>query len=455
MTAPALSSVVPRLPVVLGMLFAAVSVYVGRLAATGQTRTLSLVLIALLAAVAAHLKPRTLLVITIVASPFPLFMQGMGAPLTPLLVAGTIIAAAAAGAAHARVPRSYVVVLFALAVAMLVSLWRGASSDSAEDITAAVRIVVGMALFLLCVVLLRPRDVPAAFRGIALSGLLVFAVTAMQLLEPSLSLPGMRGGFGTVNVGESGLAADLRVGGPIGDYELLAEFFAVTGTTALFLATTESRRRVLWLTAYATAWLGVTLTATRSGLVLLVLGTAAIALRAGARGRRFVVLGAVGAAGIVGAAVPMLQVAFQTGYGFERLAGTSFEGGFGQTLNRARVWDEFLAALPSTGDLVLGSGPSFDWAWYGIYPHNLALTLAISLGLAGAAAFAALLAVIALRAFRAWRASRTPSAYLVLVLLAVFVVNELKVEFVRLYNYEWFVWALLGVCAAAARDAHD
>jgi hypothetical protein len=434
-----------------------VSIELGRFTAANSVRMISLVLVAVAAPLLAQLSPTRLVTLTIALSPLPLYMQGVRASLTLGLIIGVWLAwlIQRSDARLVGLSRGFGAPVTAVAITTLVALARGQSARTSQDLIAAGKLFVGLAIFAACLLTLRSTaDVRRGFVAIGAAGAIVFAVSLFQLTFASVHVPGLVTGVGSVQAGDPGVATNLRVGGPIGDYELLGEFFGLVGTVAIFLGMSgNGPSRLRWFLLLPMSVIGIAMTSTRSGLVILVLGAAACLVtrpNATRRVRRAALL----LAGLVFIALPAigeLQARFGTGYLFERVAALPHRGGLLYALDRAAVWHFFWNQLPPRGDLLFGSGPAFDYARFGTYPHSLPLTLVFTVGVLGAAAFCSLLLLIEVRCLRAWRSHRSSFALLGAVLIGLFALNEIKVEYVRVFNYQWFVWALLGVAAASSR----
>jgi hypothetical protein len=433
---------------------ATLSLQIGRLVASGSVRWLAVAVVGVVALALANVKPKTILFVTIVASPLPLYVQGLGVSLTVGLVLGIWLAVALEATRERTSMISagkYAFAVSALAVAAVCALIRGDEARLGPDLAAFGRLFVGIALFAACAQLIRTRDdLRRAYIAFGAAGAVIFVVTAAQLLAPSVVIPGLVTSVGTVQTDLYGIATNLRVGGPIGDYELLGEFFALIGSVAAFFAVrTRSLTRLGWIVLLFVAMLGIAGTSTRSGFFVLLLGS--LVSFATARTRAVVALAVTAGVGsllVVFPALHLMKSRFSSGFLFERIDQIDRGGSVFDLLGRADVWTMFLHQTPKGFDALLGAGPAFDYSRFGTYPHSLPLTLFFTVGLVGAFAFYGLLATISVRCVRAWRQTREPLALLGALLVALFVVNELKIEFVRSFNYEWFVWGLLGVCAA-------
>jgi len=446
----------PALLVAAFTVAAAVSIQLGRMVAAGSVRNVGLLVIVVGVAVAAHLTPMQFLSFSLVVAPLPLFMQGLGVSLTVGLVVGLWLLIAAHPPRTAVASTRPVALVVVLLVALyLVALARGATDNLAADVGAFARAAVGIALFAACLVVVRtPQQIRQAFAAIAGAGAFVLGVTLVQLAAPGVPIPGLVGGVGTVQQDLYGIENNLRVGGPLNDYELLGEFFALTAVTALVLCLTTAtlRRRVMWFSLSAALVFGLITTSTRSGLFLLAVATC-VAVAFLRRRVNMVHLAVPLAVSVVlfEPLIRLFQGEFRTAFLFERVRTLATSSSAFEALGRAELWRDFWAVRPRGLDLVFGQGVAFDYESFATFPHSLPLTLIFSVGALATAAFYALLVLLGYRGFARWRHEGSELGLLAALLVATFAINELKIEFVRVFNYEWFVWGLLGVCAAAGR----
>ncbi len=436
-----------------------VSLEAGRFVAGGSVRNLSLILGLVVAGALAQLEPRGVLAVTLALTPLPLYVHGLHVSLLVPLVAGVWLSVlarstATANVVHSLALRGYGLPLLAVAATSLIALWRGSSDRTGADLGALGRLAVGMALFAACLFVIRSsRELRLALVALGASAGIVLALTALQLAAPSLHIPGLLStDAGTVQQNLYGIASNLRVTGPLGDYELLAEFFALAGSMGAYLGLRSSgRARLAWLSLVPASLAGIAATSTRSGLVVLVVGCALSVFGRRAAGRRLQLIPLAACIWLLG--LPLLhalQARAGTGFLFNRSIALPTGSGLSGFLDRGHVWPFFLDRLPHGVDLLFGRSLAFDYGTYGTYPHSLPLTLVFTVGIAGAVAFYWLLVTVFWRCVQGLR-SRAPYAGLGALLVFLFVVDQVKIEYLRVFNYQWFVWGLLGVCAATAR----
>ena len=154
---------------------------------------------------------------------------------------------------------------------------------------------------------------------------------------------------------------------------------------------------------------------------------------------------------------------------YSRLGNTTFEEGIPDT--RQATWPKAWARIKERP--LFGHGPRYhmDNAVRGArypgyeyqdYPHNLYLFLLSTIGLIGLIAF---MNVIGRPLYRCWRATSlsnssleyTAFAKIGVVIMIVFLVDQLKVEFMRmaLVDYWHFIFALFGVLVAVCDQAES
>ena len=444
--------------VCLGAVLVLLCVEAGKMVSSGSVRGISLVLGRVFAACLARLRPAGVLAVTLALSPLPLYVQGLRTSLVVALVVGVWLSLLAHSTTASAVVRSaglrgYRLPLLAVGATSVVALWRGAGDRTGADLGALGRLAVGVALFAGCLFVIRSmRDLRIAIAAVGLAGTIVLTVTMLQVALPSLHIPGLlTSDSGTVQQGLYGIARNLRVSGPLGDYELLAELFGLIGSLGAYLGLrSRGRARLAWLSLVPTSLAGIAVTSTRSGLIVLVLGCGLSVLGRGAVRRWFQLVPIGAGVWLLGfPALHLLQTHSGTGFLFNRSL-VSGGSGIAGILDRGNVWGFFLDRLPQGTDLVFGRSLAFDYERYGTFPHSLPLTLVFTVGIAGAIAFYWLLAAVLWQCARAARAG-VPYAGLGALLVFLFALDEIKIEYLRVFSYQWFVWGLLGVCAAAAR----
>ena len=271
----------------------------------------------------------------------------------------------------------------------------------------------------------------------------VLAFLALQAAFPSLALPGMSA---TSHVRYGGF---YRVGGVLGDYELLAEYLALWGVAALWLAiSSHGRKRPLWAAISIACVVGVLATGTRGGAVLYLIG-AVVVFVAQHRWRRRLRLIAI-VAGLVVLSIATSTYFSETGGLVERVRATPLTNGVTTAINREGLWAPYLVFDGPARYVVLGHGPGVRLDHLPAYPHNLYVYVYYTQGVVGLGLMAVVLgagilpAVTALVRRTEWRADAVLG-----LLVLLFAVGEIKVEFVRLFNYQLAVWCLLGLAAAA------
>jgi O-antigen ligase len=253
---------------------------------------------------------------------------------------------------------------------------------------------------------------------------------------------------------------DVRIGGPFFDYELLCEYCGLTILLLMFLlaqAKSPSRKTVVALL------LGVTVlclfaTVTRGGFVAAALGIGYLLWHIRRR-VNLVPAMIVGVASIAFLAALNWYVAEHTSAGdlLHRMQNTKFIGWMPET--RAKTWP--LAVERMMRHPIIGHGPHYDVqhgreVWY--WPHNLYLYLGNLVGIVGLGFFLWMMWTL-------WRISRPQidrlgdpdyaRAFLLVghVQLLTFLIDEIKIEYLRNPIYLFQVWVMFASIVAAYQIA--
>jgi hypothetical protein len=349
-----------------------------------------------------------------------------------------------------RLCLSGVVLTLALPIATLTSMAAsGASLGAVTGIQSPLLAVSFAALLALLIqVNLDTRDrLMLGLKTLAFSGVLVLAVTALEVFA-GVTPPGFFAASNSVYQPELGRTV-VRIGGALGDYELQAELLALVGVAAVWLGmAARGRARLLWYALAVACVAGTAVTGTRGGVVIFLLGILLIALQAGSwRSKRQVSLFLVMAAGAAWLVTSLLP-----GYGdiVARVLATSRSGGLLFIINRQGLWRPLLARLSGWREWLVGVGVGDDYRQLVVYPHSLYVYSLYVMGLLGTGVILAALGIAAWPLFtRIMRRMPLDVDGVIALLVLLLVVNEFKVEYFRLYNYQLFVWSLLGLAFAA------
>jgi len=293
------------------------------------------------------------------------------------------------------------------------------------------------------------------FQAITITSACLFA--AYELNHPGGTL--IRGWITFKNTtGTEFNTHNIRVGGPFGDFELMSEYTALSVLLVLFMwVRASSRSRRIWLGGLGLLAMFILFaTVTRGAIFALGAGLlyAAWVLR---RRLRIVPVVVVTTVLVSGFLAMNFYVSHFTRSGnlIERLGETKFVGGIpdSRVSTWHGAWERYLQHP------VIGHGPIYTlqtgirtWAW----PHNVYLYIANIIGAVGLAMFLLLF-------WKLWRISRPktddlrhPSyaeAFLVVahVQLFVFLVDEIKIDFLRNIIYQFQPWILFASIVAAHR----
>jgi O-antigen ligase len=301
------------------------------------------------------------------------------------------------------------------------------------------------------------RDFERLLAFQAVSVLLVCSVAIFEMTHPGqVLIPGWIEFTNTTS--PDAAAFGVRVGSTFYDYELLCEYCAINALLILFLFLRSGS--ILLRTAYGGLLLLVMFimfaTVTRGGIIALGVGTLYLLWLVR---RRLTMVGvtimtAGVAAGLIG--MNWFVVTYtRTGNMFERLAGSTVVGFVPD--NRRQVWPQAWNRIFEHP--LLGHGPFYSplsGAQVYHWPHSLPLYVANNVGFIGIAILAWMLWTL----FRITRPTtddlRDADSVRSFMLIAraqmvVFLVDEIKVEYLRNMNYAFQVWLMFGLMVAAHR----
>ena len=251
----------------------------------------------------------------------------------------------------------------------------------------------------------------------------------------------------------------IRMGGPFHDFELVAEFFAMNTLIILLLAIRA--KRMLIRSVY-TVLLVVNLTMmlatiTRGAFISLFIGLAYLTILSR---RDMNIVRFVAAAAAFSLLIVILEtvVAQYTTSGslFERLFQTTFERGIVPE-NRVGPW--FGAIERGMKHPFIGNGPGWDFSSgleKGLWPHNLYLFYFNITGFFGLAVFLFLLWRLFKMTTPAIGSSIVtapfPVAFLKIlhVCFVMFVIDQLKIEYLRNEKYVFFIWLIFAMIVATS-----
>ena len=253
-------------------------------------------------------------------------------------------------------------------------------------------------------------------------------------------------------------ARNVRVGGPFFDFELLSEFCAINSLLLWFLvirAKSVYRRTALMLVLLLDIFV-LFATVTRGSVIALTLGILYLAYRA-RRQLKFVPL-AIGAGTIAAAAAAMnyfVGTFTRSGFLGARLQETKFIGIVPE--DRLEVWTDawnrFLAHP------LIGYGPYYAprvGTHFTAWPHDIFLYVANLVGLFGLTFFVMILVRLFMLSRRGGINLRDPShsrAFLPVAhtMFAVFLIDEIKIDYLRNGIYQFEVWIMFAILVATHR----
>jgi O-antigen ligase len=302
-------------------------------------------------------------------------------------------------------------------------------------------------------------DLERIQRFMIISATSIFLIAVYELNHPAAEF--IHGWIDfSATVGSEFNTRNVRVGSMFHDFELLSEYCVMTMMMAIFLL---MRARTLGQTLIYGSFLvlnGFVMFATvsRGAIVSLAVGVAYL-LWITRRHLRFVPFTIVAVAAIAGFLTMNYFVANYTRSGdmFARLASTKVVQGW-MPEDRAETWAN--AWGRAMVHPLIGSGPSYRElaGWQPWWPHNVYLYYANIIGFPGMLFFVWLMFKFLTLTRPKVDDLRHPDyaqAYLIIcqVQVAMFVVNEFKIDYQRNNVYMFYVWVLFAVWAASARLA--
>ncbi len=305
-------------------------------------------------------------------------------------------------------------------------------------------------------------DLRRFMQALSITLLLSIAIGTFELIVPGRPL--IPGWILAIRNDEF-MTTNVRVSGPFQDYELFGEFMALGTFLALFItvrARTPNERffgAVLSVLAVAM----ILATVTRGAIISFVAGGLYLlwSIRKSLKFRDFVSIALVSVAAFT-ILETVLTSFTRAGSIVERMMSTYFVGmvpdsrvGWGVLWKRAML-HPWVGAGPhydlGTSGSITGKG-LHTWLW----PHNQYIYYAHTVGLLGLSAFLFIaLRLLYLSARSKGRGlhevSYAKSLMVVLhVMLAAFLLDQYKIDYLRNPSYQYFPWMLMGLIAATYR----
>lgn len=255
-----------------------------------------------------------------------------------------------------------------------------------------------------------------------------------------------------------GTSKMMRIVGPFRGYEIFAEYIALVIPLQIFVMLWEKKiyKKIFCILLLVLSCVVLLATATRGGLISVCLGLLYLGflMRKNINIKKYLI-GLILFITIFYIGITFLRISSdtQTVYMFERLKRTTFHSG-GIPDTRTEVWTTTLPIAlehPILGHGLLFKSPPL------IYPHCIYIYLIYTVGFLGLASFLWLIVKLFRYSNRNLRnnMNKTFTWGLVAVLqvdLVIFVIDEIKIEFLRNYhcNYQHFVFLLFGLLVAGS-----
>jgi O-antigen ligase len=250
---------------------------------------------------------------------------------------------------------------------------------------------------------------------------------------------------------------DVRMGGPFHDFELTAEYFAMSAPIIFFLAVRAQRllTRLLFVFLLVADIALLFSTVTRGAFISLAIGVLYMGYTC-RRDLNIVRVMTIGGAFVALVLIVDTLVARYTISGslFGRMLQTTFESGIVPD-TRAIAWGG--AITRGFEHPFIGHGPGWDFGKAletELWPHNAYLYYFNITGFFGLAAFLFLLVRLFKASLAGYRNSLVnapfPLAFMKVlhVSLVIFIVDQMKIDYLRNNIYMFTVWIFFGMIAA-------
>ena len=251
----------------------------------------------------------------------------------------------------------------------------------------------------------------------------------------------------------------LRMGGPFHDFELVAEFFAMNAIIMFFMMIRTRRllHRSVFASLLVVDMMMMFSTITRGAFISLGIGMVYLLFlsRKELDIVRFVSI--VGAVALMIFVIEFFVARYTTsGSLFDRLFTTTFERGV-VPYNRVAAWSG--AIERGMQHPLLGNGPGWDFERglsVGLWPHNVYLFYFNITGIFGLFAFLFLLYRLGRMSLGGIHASLANSPFpealmkILHVCFVMFVIDQIKIEYLRNDRYVFFVWMFFGLIIATS-----
>jgi len=348
-------------------------------------------------------------------------------------------------------------------------LWYILSFYNIRSQYALERALQNFEMFIACVVMFyllinsirTQRDLQRLHAAQLVTALCVFLLAAWEARHAGqVLIPGLLDFQSTV--GHDFNTRDIRVGSSFRDYELLSEFCGITLLLAVFQlirTRTKTRRAILGMFVLFSAYTMFT-TVTR-GVIVSLMGALPYlfyVIRRRLNPVKFITT--VGAILVLALAMNFFVAKFtNTGDMFERLLTTRVVHGIVPEAREGAWTNAWKRALVHP---IIGQGPFYDdipgyRQWW---PHNVYLFIANIVGFPGLGFFLMFIAgmfVLLRPVVDDLQHESYADAYLIIARtqMIVFLLNELKIDYLRNTTYQFQVWQMFGTWAAAYLVSRD
>jgi hypothetical protein len=239
----------------------------------------------------------------------------------------------------------------------------------------------------------------------------------------------------------------LRFGGTLGDYELFAELL-VLAIICLFSPWRRTGKRISVSTLLSFVLMSIALiqTSTISALLVIPGILASISVSNLKFSKRIFTL-------ISMFSVLCLIIIEFGAKIIHRISRLSFDGSIAQSIHRRNVWSKYDSLKPSDG--WIGNGTRFPWEEFGAYPHSLFKSLLYLGGYLSICVFSFFMLMLFKRLIEHLRKSPVGISLFPMIVVVVFLINQVKVEFLRIETYLVLVSAMFASARLTTQLDHN
>ncbi len=448
------------------------AVFVGRLCVPPSKMSLLVFITSIIGLACFFIPLKTLLYVVVFSIPFPIYITFQGkdaATITTIVIvilflfwlSKLVVTRRSLWVARDKI---FLPILF-LALIYIVSFTKVPSSLAGPAIRRLVQNLSSLMLFSLLVYHIRDSKTllnlihilsTFVFLQALVAIFQVFAADRLSFLQIFAPRTRIVGAWEMKILGEYA----FRARGTIGDYELLAEWFALTIPFQLFVIGYYRKYRLPYIIFLLFSTIGLLLTLTRGAVICLGIGVVffyILLMRSQWSNRLRVVkllMLSLFSLGAIWFIFPRFISFFAYRYSMIKMRGLSIALFF-DAIGRGALWRRH---LPFIKDLTIFGHGTYPLVYLGLRGigsmHSLYLTLLYQIGIAGLFVFLWFIVILFKRLMSTLRFVEDECKYGLIAVcnsvLLIFLIDEIKIEFVRSAPTSQFAWLIFAIMLAAS-----